>query len=274
MKSIILALVVLVSISNAHAADWNSAFWLGLSYGGSSNSNIMNDAGTSLAAVKTDGKAAPAFGAEWFRRTDFPINLALIFDNTWYGNDGSKNDDTLSLMIAPRFETGGLVSAWAEIGVGPSLTFIGTTAETVGGVTTTLDSSTMFAFLISPRVGIDIKVNEKWFVGLQAAYYIGAGSVGGTVSVGGASGHFKEDVSRHWMTTGIRFGYSLGSDEEKPAPVTAAAPIPPMPPADNTAAADAPKKIDADELMKLKKLRDAHAITEKEYQDQKAKILK
>lgn len=271
MKSVIAVLVFLASV-NANAADWNQAFWFGLSHSGHTSTTVKNSSGTSLGTVDTDGKAAIDFGVESFRRTDFPINLTIIAETAWYGNDGIKNDMTTSLMVGPRVETGTKVNVWAEVGFGPAMTVIGTTSATSAGVTTTVDSGTAFSLAFSPRIGVDYNLDDKYFIGLQASYFASNVSVDGTVSSGSTSAKFSEDVSRHWMTTVFRFGYKLGSDDNKPQYSAPRAEAPPMPAPDTQPAA--PQKIDADELMKLKKLRDAHAITEKEYQDQKAKLLK
>lgn len=265
MRSLLTAIGVFLSL-NASAAEWSSAVWFGLTHSGKTDSTVKVN-GTEIGSVTSKGTSAFAFGAESFRRTEFPINLAIIVENNWYGNEGEANDFTTSLLLGPRVETGTKVNLWAEIGVGPALTAIGTTSATMSGLTVAYDSSTAFSFAISPRVGVDFPIGDNYFIGLQAAYFTSSLSLDGQYS-GLINAPFTQEATRKYFTTVLRFGWSI-PDEDEGKQVSQGAPVPPMPPADEST-----KKLDAEELMKLKKLRDAGALTEKEYQEQKAKLLK
>lgn len=197
-------------LHDASSTHWGLALMGGLSTGAGSSYTITTP---TLTTTATDSTNSGAFlGGEL--AYDIIPYLALGLDFEWtrynYNNTTLTPDSELSILLVPRaqFPYEGLLF-WGGLGLGATVTSIGTTTANTGPIIPGA-SSTTAGFTVSPRAGVDYKISDQIFVGGMFAYVNTRGNLStSTTAVSGVSSvtlTTTESFTRSWVEFGGRIG--------------------------------------------------------------------
>ena len=102
------------------------------------------------------------------------------------------------------------VVLWSGVGLGIANTRVGLSSLTAGSLTANIQSS-VYSFILSPRVGADLRISKAFWIGGEAFYMSTSATVSGTItnSSNSASADFNETASRSWWGLAARLGFAL-----------------------------------------------------------------
>lgn len=188
----------------------------GLTFGSGSSYTVTNQAGTTTATDSTS--SGGFFGGE----ADYSLldYVALGLDVEWtkynYQNTTITGDGETSVLAFPRLQLpldGGFL-IWGGVGLGLTVTSIGTTSGGTAAPIIVGTSSTTAGFTVAPRVGVDYNLTDQFFVGALFAYFNTRGSVSTPatatiVNNTSVSTQTTESFTRSWCELGVRIGLNF-----------------------------------------------------------------
>jgi hypothetical protein len=196
MKSIMLVLALLGSV-NARA---ESLAFYGGKYVAAHRSASTTDAGY-------------VFGADYNFTFVGPLSASVILDHTIYSVPGRQADHITSLLFAPGVSiSADRLTVFAGLGVGIQLNVITEWAWMEGNNRISYrDSTPKFALLLAPRAGIDYKISDTMFLGLQGAFHYSkyqregqSTDLSNVVTPLGV-----EDISQSFFSAALRVGFNF-----------------------------------------------------------------
>lgn len=132
--------------------------------------------GSNTSSTKSD-KGALTFGVDTAFKIGENISLCLLLDSTDYVySSGGANDNLLFIGLAPRFERKLENSdsfIWISLGIGLLRNRMGDQQDIDSGLIVSLDNTAANTVGISPRLGLDLSMNENLFLRFQYAYTYG-----------------------------------------------------------------------------------------------------
>jgi hypothetical protein len=186
----------------------------GIMTGASTEQFYNASSGQVLGSGSNDGSGSWFAGADLsysYRRTGLPLGLGLITQYSQYKyQNGSKPDKHFSLMLLPKLQSGGKnFSLWIGPVTGIMFTTIGTSSATAGGATLAASSDKATSTMYGGKAGGEYWIDDKFFIGLEAAYLAFSYTVYGSLTSGSSVVTGSAEYSRSWWQIGARIGMGL-----------------------------------------------------------------
>jgi opacity protein-like surface antigen len=186
-----------------------SVFVGGASSAGKSNYTIVESNGTQLGTSSDSANSAVLFAGELTYQSKYLLGAGLLAEGTRYNySAGGSADGELGIYFMPRVaQSIGPFELWAGVGLGlMSTTLGGSSTGTVDGVTIILNNTNATSFAWTPRVGIDIDLTRRVFIGAQYSYTRTTFSIPFTATDGPNSITGSDDCTRSWTAAAVRLG--------------------------------------------------------------------
>jgi len=201
-----------ISYADGESHNTKSVFVGGASASERSSYKTVESNGTELGTSSDTGNPYASFAGELTYQSKFLLGAGVLFEGTRYPyTTGGASDGELGIYFMPRLaQSVGIVEFWAGVGLGLMSTSLGgSNSGTVDGITITMNSTRANSFAWTPRVGIDVDLTQKIFLGVQVSYTRTTFSVPFTATEGPASITGSEDCTRSWVGGALRLGSRL-----------------------------------------------------------------
>ena len=206
---LILGFLFVLPAQAAEGLHWKSTFIGGAGFSGKTDYTTKISSGSVVASSTDHASAAALFAGEFSYQPDSPLGAAIIVEGTRYAyNDPvGPPDGQFGIFFMPRLaSSAGPLEIWSGVGLGGMRTALAVQTVTQSGVTVSANSTSIFGFAWSPRIGLDLPVGQRAFIGFQLSYTSTSGTLVGTTTYQAKSMDFTEPFTRNWMGAAIRIG--------------------------------------------------------------------
>jgi hypothetical protein len=207
-----LVLFGILSTSFASAAEqnaWKSAFVFGAGIFGKTRHDVKVSAlGTTvvLPSITDQASASPLFSGEVIYQPGILGGSLIVEETNFKYSNGSGSDGELGVFFMPRL-AGHLagVELWLGVGVGGMRTAIGAGSFSSSGGSATI-TNTPIGFAWTPRVGADISLGQRAFIGVEIGYVSSTATAHMSGDISGVSFTADDEFYRRWGMAALRVG--------------------------------------------------------------------